>query len=634
MNMDNDFSTIFYTIVIIKTKPLTIKNKHMKQNFLIIAVIAIVFSSCGTLKNTQKTSSQILAPSELPSPLWSKYVGSKAAVSISNNVIYVTSGKTIKAINLETQQLIWKYKADNSKIIRKIIENNLIVLHYEYAIHVIDKATGKLKWKKEGVSQASIFSKNGILYYWTAKNGSPKTLCAANINTGAITWEEEKRGENELYMISDSTIAIKNEGADSGVITIYNSKTGKEIWNLVLYNAYIENSPNYSVVAVKKNIIITYKSDSLFAFNANTGKQIWSKSFKMRSASTDNNNLFVSNNSSLLCIDFDGNQKWAFKFDENEKEAKKIYQIVENDLIYVENTKTYLINADKGVLLWKKDTILSAKNRSTYKKYPIILASNLTLIQTDVNTIKAYNNTDGLEKWAYKSNNKIYLNKKIYNGTLFISLPYQGMLMAYSNSDKAKAKNHKTLQSINLYEYETDVFASVRLPINKKWMINTRDKATAGANEFVVSDGYYGTVIKTLNWGSWKSNLENTDAAISAVKASAGSLIRYNDYHFKSTGENVKIPEPVFTTKLVTLENGTKAVLVEAEIIITKPENSRILGNSYYARSYYFITNGEGKKIKFPVIASSTTFKAENYEKEKKEFQELIDNIANTAVLK
>jgi len=618
------------------------KITKMKIKILAVAIIAILFSSCGTLKKTQKTNSLNLALSELPSPLWFKYVGSKSDLTINDNTIYITGGKTIKAIDLENQQLIWKYKAGNGKIIRKIIENDLIVLHLGNEIHVIDKTSGELKWKTEGeISQSSIFAKNDILFYWTAKNGQQKNICAANINTGTINWTIDKG--IELHQISDSTLVVgsyyeemisQEEMEEFEFLTVYNSITGKEIWKLDLKNPRIKKKPNYSLMATLETKIFVSESDTLFAFDAVLGKQIWSKNIKIRSIRDYKNELFICNSDNLVCIDSDGKQKWTFEFDKQDKEAKSIYQIVENDMIYVENGKTYMFNANTGALLWKKDTILSAKNKSTYKKYPILLTSNITLIQTDVNTIKAYNNTDGLVKWAYKSNNKIYLNKTTYNNTLFLSLPYQGMLMACSNSDRAKAKNHKTLQAVDVHEYETDVFSSVRLPINKKWMINTKDKATAGANEFVVTEGYYGNTIRTLNWGSWKSDLEDTDAAISAVKASAGSLIRYNDYHFKTTGENIKIEEPLFTTKLVTLENGTKAVLVEAEIIITKPANSKILGNSYYARNYYFITNGEGEKMKFPVIASSAMFKAENYKKEKNEFQELIDNIANTAILR
>jgi len=85
----------------------------MKQNLLIIAVIAIVFSSCGTLKKTKKTSSQILAPSELPVAEWMKSIGSKAKIQINSDVLYVASGRTLSAIDLKTEQVLWKYKADN-----------------------------------------------------------------------------------------------------------------------------------------------------------------------------------------------------------------------------------------------------------------------------------------------------------------------------------------------------------------------------------------------------------------------------------------------------------------------------------------------------------------------------------------
>ena len=651
----------------------------MKTKLVVIVIITIFFSACVGLKHTQNNDNQTLLPAERPVAVWIQKTNRNAKISIVSNVIFEQSKQIMRAFDVNTEKQLWKYYADNGRNIRRnYVQDNYIVLDYDFEKHVLDNNTGKLKWKTTKEIDPNSLSRiqNGILYYWL-KNGA---LCAVDLNTAKQNWEIERIGLGELQFVSDSTLVITkdysqayNERGDEVYIkelAVYDLKKGKEIWMMKLNDPYTENSPEYLVKAIVDNKIFIEKSDTIFAFKAIDGTKLWEKPIPTKSdISTVNNKLLAYNTNSLYCFDFNGNkmweyefadktandfrfsqnndnkfvfanttsaycidingnEQWNFKFDEINNEKKKGYSFIKNNMLYVETDKSYLLNM-KGELMWKNDALFSEEMR--YRKIqntrPILLTSNLTIVQPDVNTIKAIDNSTGAIAWTYKKLNKLSLNKATYNGNILISYPGENLLMVCNSSEEAKAKIHKTPQGVEVYDYESEIFSTVKLPVNGNWKIKT-----ISDNEIIVSNANDYN-IKAIESGNWKSNLEDTIAAISSIKNSAGYLIRANNYHFRSDGEGNRIEQPVFTTKIVQLENGTKVVMVEAEIKITKPETSRIFGNSYYTCIYYFLAKKEGEKTKFPVIAMSLTLKPENYEMEKKKSLELFNHIANIAIL-
>ena len=180
----------------------------------------------------------------------------------------------------------------------------------------------------------------------------------------------------------------------------------------------------------------------------------------------------------------------------------------------------------------------------------------------------------------------------------------------------------------------TKVFASIKLPKNDNWVIKNKD-ATWRHDEFLVKkmdDWKQISVIRTMSLGKFSEDFKDTVSVVTALKANAGMLLCYNDYHFRKDGDGNEIETPVFTTKLTTLNNGTNVVLIEAEVKITNKE-SKVFGNSYYARNYYILAKTEDGKNNIPIISSATLLTPDNYEVEKQKFIELVDYVANTAVL-
>ena len=179
----------------------------------------------------------------------------------------------------------------------------------------------------------------------------------------------------------------------------------------------------------------------------------------------------------------------------------------------------------------------------------------------------------------------------------------------------------------------TKVFERLLLPTNDNWILKNED-GTATADEYLMKkmdDWRQIAVIRTMSWGSWKSGLNDTTAAKERINITNTQLLGYNDYHFKSPIEK-NIPFDISKTEIVTLDNGIRAVLIESEIKITN-KASKVFGNSYYARNYFFLAKKDEEKAKFPIISSATLLTPENYELEKKKFKELVDYVANTAIL-
>ena len=179
----------------------------------------------------------------------------------------------------------------------------------------------------------------------------------------------------------------------------------------------------------------------------------------------------------------------------------------------------------------------------------------------------------------------------------------------------------------------TKVFERLLLPNNNNWVLKNED-GTATADEYLVKkmdDWRQIAIIRTMSWGSWKSGLKDTTAAMERIEITNTQLLQYNDFHFKSPIDN-NIPFALNKTKIVTLDNGVKAVLIESEVKITN-EASKAFGNSYYARNYFFLAKKDEDKARFPIISSATLLTPENYESEKKKFIELVDYVVNTAIL-
>jgi len=188
---------------------------------------------------------------------------------------------------------------------------------------------------------------------------------------------------------------------------------------------------------------------------------------------------------------------------------------------------------------------------------------------------------------------------------------------------------------IEVMDTVTKVFASLKLPKNDAWVIKNKD-ATWRSDEFLVKkmdDWKSLAVIRTMTFNNGTVDLNDTVAILKSINANAATILGYNDYHFKKDGNGDAIKTPVYTIKFISLSNGTRVVLMEAEVKITN-KDYKTYGNSYYARNYFILANREDGKKSIPVIFSAIALTPDSYAIEKQKFIELVDYVTNTAVLK
>ena len=188
---------------------------------------------------------------------------------------------------------------------------------------------------------------------------------------------------------------------------------------------------------------------------------------------------------------------------------------------------------------------------------------------------------------------------------------------------------------VEVMDVETKVFSSLKLPNNDNWVDKTKD-ATWRSDENVVKkmDGNKTvSVIRTMTFHNGNVDLNDTVAILKSINSNAGMLLGYNDYHFKKDGDGNPIETPVYTTKIITISNGTKVILMEAEVKNTI-ESSRIFGNSYYARNYFILANREDGEKCIPVVFSAVALTPDNYTIDKQKHIELVDYVVKAAELK
>ena len=635
---------IFFRFVpkLTKKKVMTFK---IKTKISALIIIVILFSNCGVLKKSEKGKSSIATLTEKPKPDWSFPFGGKIQPTINNGIVYIPGNKMVKAIDLNTHKELWKFKVDFKMSKKCSVFGENIILKGTQQFCVVNNKTGKLKWKMNQLSPyfKILFTEEIIVYRLTDKSGTTKRdFCVADINTGELKWKYSPYG-NTYPEIKDSTIVIMNthvqqvgqdEYSTTCNMTGYKLYTGEQLWNENLNEPNTED-PQERMIGISENKVITLKdtlkSNKMIAYNIISGKRLWGKECTEKTyAKISDNKIFLTNTENIYCYNNIGNEIWNYKFATSEKKSAVKVKLFKNEKLFVLKDKVTYVFTPDGKLLWKNDKINWNSSKRPYKSFNHTVSKNYFIIETDTE-IAAYDLNDGTKKWVYKSYNKTKLNSDTYNETIYLSLPEQKVFLAFNNSDNAM---HCTVMadSSELFSYKTGIFESLQIPANKGWTIKNQD-ATMPNDDLLLkemkSNGWESkAVIRTIKSGNWKSNLEDTTAALKSIKGNeADFLLKYNERRFKKN----KHDEP--SVKLTTLKNGTKAILVECELKI-EDEKNKYFGNSYYARNYYLLAKKNEEKAHYPVISSSVTLTKENYNTDKKNFQELIDHIANTAVLK
>ena len=188
----------------------------------------------------------------------------------------------------------------------------------------IDAITGVTKWKTlSGISDTNPAIVNGIIYS-SSLEGS---LVAAFDTLGNVLWYHNSFG-NSSPSVYNNTVYVTGAAPNaSSMLHAYNISDGKEIWNNNSLSptsvrpgnsCYVSNGIVYVNNSISANTI-SLDLGSMYAFDANTGKNLW-KTMNLNdnygSPIVVNGILYASNRNNLYALDaVTGSTKWIFQGD-------------------------------------------------------------------------------------------------------------------------------------------------------------------------------------------------------------------------------------------------------------------------------------------------------------------------------
>lgn len=132
---------------------------------------------------------------------------------VNGNIIYIgTEDGFVFSINMATGKVVWQTETNQYSIPFDVVGNDLIVLHEENYISVLDTKMGLQKWKLNlGIDKSwSVLGENVIGInnntIFIAGNYSQK-ICAIDINTGHELWSWRhflpERSKYEIQLVGD-----------------------------------------------------------------------------------------------------------------------------------------------------------------------------------------------------------------------------------------------------------------------------------------------------------------------------------------------------------------------------------------------------------------------------------------------
>lgn len=240
---------------------------------------------------------------EFKPDFWDFYLSSPI---IHNDVVYFgSSDSNLYALNLNTGELVWKFKTMASIHSSPAYYNNKIIVgSWDSSVYALDASTGDLRWQFET-------GKDFEQYIWHGVQASPSV-------------------ENDIVYV----------GSRDGSVYALNVETGKPIWS----NDNFERSWMPSSIAIDENNIYTGSSDAfaLFTLKKENGEIQYRTNTKTYTFSTPFVSLEMiyvgTAGGHLIGIDKKtGNILWDFK--EATKTTDSIEMFMPDGSLHLENLK-------------------------------------------------------------------------------------------------------------------------------------------------------------------------------------------------------------------------------------------------------------------------------------------------------
>lgn len=252
------------------------------------------------------------------------YIASSPAVV--DGVVYIGSDDyTLYAIDAETGNLKWKYRARNTTSPTRVhssptvADGKVFMCAYD-TIYAVDKNAGTLLWTYK--TGDSIESSPVVSYGKVFVTMWNKGIVALDAISGNLLWSYETAGGG--YRCSPATADGKVYVGLSGYLYALNAENGSIVWKTGLIGNILTPAIEYSKVFVSCSVNNS-NYYGLYALNAFTGKIIWSREIDVYTDSSPAvayNKVFVGGKDKVFAFDqVSGNLLWSYNGDLNSSPA-------------------------------------------------------------------------------------------------------------------------------------------------------------------------------------------------------------------------------------------------------------------------------------------------------------------------
>ena len=349
---------------------------------------------------------------------------------------------------------------------------------YEKTLSPVNVSKLKLAWQQLGQNYGYTDSQevvNGVVYIIDG-NG---TVQASNALSGKIEWSRPLRTsalpvsvavENGLVYVGGSDIDINRD-----VIYALNAKNGSIVWETPLPTTQ-ETGLQSDLTYADGMLFGTWNDGYLRAFNAATGKQLWSQFTISGSAAIANGLVYVGS----AGYTGTGQSNYAYAFHEKsgvlawKAEVPNLGRatsgtVVANGIVYVcdsDNAVLLAYNATTGMLLWSFPVPEGNSMAS-----PAIANGTVYVASTD-DHLYAVDAKTGKLRWSFATNGEVAASPAVANGVVYIA-------SFDDNVYALNASSGKKLWSYLIYDSNDTVYHGAPTVVNGMLFVSSSEALSA-----------------------------------------------------------------------------------------------------------------------------------------------------------
>ena len=264
-----------------------------------------------------------------------------------------------------------------------------------------------------------------------------------------------KNNDSGSLLISNEFVFFSDE---KGKIYKFDIKNQRVIWQLKIYESFLNNYPKNIALYLNSNIL--YAADNLgflYSIDTETGKPIWQQNYGVPFSSNLNfykSILYVVNQNSRLYAfnPIDGEKIWSFESLSGliKPSRSSSISILNNNLLFTNDVgDVTVIDLNQQVIVWTKNIL----SQNTISNNLIFKASNLLIDKKDVfissnnGDLLNFNFDTGEIKWSHKLSS---IQNHISTDKYLFVLTENGFIIAFNKT------NGTILWSLNLTKFSRD----------------------------------------------------------------------------------------------------------------------------------------------------------------------------------